>query len=138
MIVDKFGQTIACPFPKRKLRPVDGGQAIQLPGDELEFVHPCLSEQLIPTTFGGSLNTIYTPQDTHDAATASGVPMTPFIQLNPAINQEARINATFLERVIGEGKSSWWEPCSDWENPIFGCEYHPFSAKSSRQLLRLL
>ena len=121
VIVDKFGQAIACPFPKRKQRPVDGAQSSN-PIDELDFIHPCLSEQLIPSMLNGSLNTVYTTQDTHDAATASGVPMTPFVQLQPSINQNARVNATFLKRVTGKGTSSWWQPCTDWENPIIGCK----------------
>lgn len=46
--------------------------------------------------------------------------MTPFIQLTPAINQEARINATFLRKVTENGKARW-ASCDDWDNPIFGC-----------------
>lgn len=121
MIVDKFGQAVACPFPKRKQRPVDGGPP-STPIDELDFIHPCLSEQLIPSLLNGSLNTVYTTQNTHDAATASGVPMTPFIQLQPSINQNARVNATFLKRVTDTNNAPRWLPCTDWENPIIGCK----------------
>ena len=92
-----------------------------------EFVHPCLSEQLTPSLFNGHLNTVYTTQDTHDKATKSGYPMTPFMQLNPAINQEARMNAVFVERLQGLGGVSSWQPCTDWENPIFGCELFSFA-----------
>jgi hypothetical protein len=84
------------------------------------FIHPCLSEQLIPSLLDHTLNTVYTPQETHDQATKTGYPMTPFIQLTPAINQEARINAVFVEKFSGSSKKPW-KPCSDWENPIFGC-----------------
>jgi hypothetical protein len=45
--------------------------------------------------------------------------MTPFIQLNPAINQAARMNAAFL-RVAPDEKS--WLPSNEWDNPIFGCK----------------
>lgn len=115
MLVDKFGQAIACPTPKRRPRPGSAADQDHVP----EFVHPCLSEQLLPSQLDdGNLNTIYTTADTHDKATTANVPMTPFIQLNPAINQNARLNASFLEpKADGQG----WTPCSEWENPIFGC-----------------
>lgn len=87
-----------------------------------KFIHPCLSEQLVPSLLGDTLNTVYTPKDTHDQATKTGYPMTPFIQLTPAINQEARINATFVEMLTDSGTPGW-KPCSDWENPIFGCMF---------------
>ena len=44
--------------------------------------------------------------------------MTPFIQLNPAINQEARINANFVKP-----NGSKWQICSEWDNPILGCKF---------------
>jgi hypothetical protein len=118
-IVDKFGQAISYPPPQRTPRSV-------LTGDPVvpDYVHPCIDEQLIPSlSADGSLNTVYTSQQTHDAASSSGYPMTPFIQLTPAINQEARINAMFLEHVLDNAqKPTGWKPCSDWENPIFGCK----------------
>lgn len=158
-IIDKFGQVIAVPFPKRKARPT--GNTIS---GEQTFIHPCLSEQLVPSVINRGpkhereLNTVYTPQETHDIATDSELPLTPFVQLSPAINQEARINAFFLKQAFGKqfpaltpvvktntvatsaaantgdstpGKdntsmtvtSSWWETCTDWDDPIIGCEF---------------
>lgn len=118
-IVDKFGQAISCPAPTQtadlRTPRLREGQAPPMP----KFIHPCLSEQLVPSLLGNNLNTVYTPKETDDHVTKTGYPMTPFIQLTPAINQEARINATFVEMISGPGKESW-KPCSDWENPIFG------------------
>jgi hypothetical protein len=115
--VDKFGQAISYPPPKRTLRD-NPNNALDVPG----YVHPCIDEQLLPSLFNRTLNTVYTPQDTLDkiTKTSSGYPMTPFIQLTPALNQEARINALFLEKITNANKSQSWQPCSDWENPIFG------------------
>ncbi|KAH8901387.1 hypothetical protein GQ53DRAFT_851002 [Thozetella sp. PMI_491] len=119
-IVDKFGQAICYPFPKQTMgrtpRVVD-------PTATPDFIHPCLSEQLLPSLLsdGKTLNTVYTPAQTHDLATKSGYPMTPFIQLTPAINQEARINLSFVEPQSGHGDPrTTWSIRGDWENPIFG------------------
>jgi hypothetical protein len=117
-IVDKFGQAVCYPAPSRALR--DESQAAL---DVAKYIHPCLDEQLLPSLFGDTMNTVFTPQDTQDkiSNTSSGYPMTPFLQLTPAINQEARINAAFLQKTTTpNGGSLAWTPCSDWENPIFG------------------
>jgi hypothetical protein len=115
--VDKFGQAVCYPPPKRALR--DESKAAL---DVGKYVHPCIDEQLLPSLFGDTMNTVFTPQDTQDkiTKTSSGYPMTPFMQLTPAINQEARINSVFLQKVKDVNNSQSWKPCSDWENPIFG------------------
>lgn len=114
--MDKFGQAVCYPPPKRALR--DEAKAAK---DSLRYVHPCIDEQLLPSLFGDKINTVFTPQDTEKfTKTSSGYPMTPFIQLTPAINQEARINATFLQKIQSPNETKSWKPCSDWENPIFG------------------
>ncbi|KAK5455897.1 hypothetical protein LTS15_005215 [Exophiala xenobiotica] len=118
-IVDKFGQTISCPLPQetpgqRTRKPKPG----ELPATP-SFIHPCLSQQLLPSLLDNTLNTVYTPTETEDKNTNTDYPMTPFMQLTPAINQEARINATFVNK-LGNGSKKPWKPCNDWEVPIFG------------------
>ncbi|KAF1950576.1 hypothetical protein CC80DRAFT_496806 [Byssothecium circinans] len=114
-IVDKFGQAIPLPITGAPDRP----NRVSNPSKTPDFIHPCLSEQLIPSLLDGELNTVYTTKQTQDMATSSGYPMTPFAQLTPAINQEARINASFLLAPDAKKKTTW-KICSDWENPIFG------------------
>jgi hypothetical protein len=113
-IVDKFGQAIACPLPKPKLR---------VPPGTPDFpIHPCLADQLCPTVLkDNKLNTVFTSTD---ALTSSGMVQSPFIQITPAINQTARINAAFLQRNFDDNGTALtppWRICNDWDNPIFGC-----------------
>jgi hypothetical protein len=85
-----------------------------------EFVHPCLADQLCPGVFPPDSSTLNTVFVNPDGPTSSGARLSPFVQLTPAINQDARINASWLRR--GHAPSSAvWSPCSDWENPVFGC-----------------
>lgn len=90
-IVDKFGQAVCCPPTERTL---------YTPSGPPKFVHPCLADQLLPTVLDdGTLNVVYGPtQVPPDPRTHSGYPMSPFIQLTPSINQDARVNASFVQR----------------------------------------
>lgn len=109
-IVDKFGQAVCCPLPKPKPR---------VPPKIPEFLHPCLSDQLCPSVLpDNTLNTVFTSPD---APTSSGARLCPFIQITPAINQNARINARFVEK---DSEPSSWKVCDDWDNPILGCKLH--------------
>lgn len=117
VIVDKFGQAISA-----------------LPPDQLptaattapNFVHPCLSDQLCPTvltdpkTKKDYLNTIYhTSSDT--VTTSSNYPLSPFIQMTPAINQDSRINSNFMQKLFDkDGNFTAWQATTEWENPIVG------------------
>lgn len=111
-VVDKFGQALSCPPTHRTLR---------VPSGQPEFIHPCVADQLLPTVLpDGALNVVY---GTPDPPTKSKYPMSPFIQLTPAINQDARLNATFLQREVSADSSSTftrWRPSTAWDNPVFG------------------
>ncbi|CZR68331.1 uncharacterized protein PAC_18230 [Phialocephala subalpina] len=111
VIVDKFGQAIACPLPAQ--------QPTTPPTIPAFHIHPCLADQLCPTVLdqkGTTLNTVFPISD--DLST-SGMVLSPFIQITPAINQAARINASFLTKST-DSNSPPWRECNDWDNPIFG------------------
>lgn len=108
-IIDKFGQGVALPAPKRKLR---------IPPEVPECVHPCLSDFLIPDIVDNQLNTIYPELQRPDHGTW---PLSRFMQLTPAINQNSRLNATFVNRSETPGFPYWHETENDKpESPIFG------------------
>lgn len=121
-IVDKFGQAICVPPPHPQRR-VDTVPATPPPA-----VYPCLSDYLTPDVItvkdpatGNQrqvLNTIYGEPD---EVKTSEWPLCRFIQLTPSINQEARINATFLTRTDSKTYPFWRETIDDVpESPIFG------------------
>ncbi|CZR52728.1 uncharacterized protein PAC_02605 [Phialocephala subalpina] len=112
-IVDKFGQAISWPLPQRKSR---------VPPPMPDFaIHPCIADQLCPTVLpDNTLNTVF---PTADKFTSSGMVLSPFIQITPAINQTSRINAHFLRKDLdasGKLQSPPWTICNDWDNPIIG------------------
>lgn len=87
-----------------------------------------------PTGEQYALNTVFTTQQTQDRILESGTMMTPFIQLTPAINQEARLNFKFLEsKVDVDGIAQPWSICSDWDSPIFGCKTADYTATHRNQ-----
>lgn len=93
-IIDKFGQAIHAldPRPSKTAPPP---------------LYPCLSDYYAPQMLDGNIaNTIV--QD------AAG--FCEFVQLPPAINQPARLNAAF----ITADKDGTWHPATEWENPIWG------------------
>lgn len=104
-VVDKFGQAVCVPQPTRVKRL--GGLA--------EAVLPCLADNLCPSliTVNGAteMNTVIKNTAGVDA---SGYPLCPLVQLTPAINQEARINAEFM---VQDGSN--WRVATDWDNPIW-------------------
>jgi hypothetical protein len=117
-IIDKFGQAICLPVPtKRRVKPVQPPES---------RIYPCLSHYLAPDVFGGRLNTIFPT----DPVTDGSWPLCPYVQLSPAINQAARINASFLiQDVIPSPAATMpkpnptyspWREATDYENPIWG------------------
>jgi hypothetical protein len=107
--VDKFGQAIALPTPGPKLR---------VPPQIPESVHPCLSDFLTPDIVENKLNTVYPEDKQPDHGTW---PLCRFMQLSPAINQNTRVNASFLNRSPNPGLPFWNETENDKpESPIFG------------------
>jgi len=108
-IIDKFGQAVALPAPKPKLR---------VPPPVPEVVHPCLSDILIPDIVENQLNTVY-PEDQQPVQ--GDWPLCRFMQLTPAINQNSRLNASFLTKSPTPGFPYWNETENDKpESPIFG------------------
>ena len=86
-------------------------------------MHPCIEGQLLPTILpDGTLNVVTgVDQLPPTPATHSGYPMSPFIQLIPAINQDARINACFVQREpTASTDTHHWRPSSPWDNPVLG------------------
>ena len=119
-IVDKFGQAICIPTPRpRRKVPLTVPSA---------GIYPCLSDYLTPDVRDGKLNTVF---DIPGSAIGSGDPGHPegdgewplcqYMQLTPAINQDARINASFVIRDSDSSSPSPWRTvASDFEQPIWG------------------
>lgn len=101
-IVDKFGQSICLPSPKPRLRRPTGPPTSE--------IFPCLSDYLAPDVINGRLNTIF---PTPDPVVPGKWPLCPYIQLTPAINQDTRINGSFLIRDTVEAGtySEWYVNC---------------------------
>jgi len=122
-IVDKFGQVICTPAPER---------IPKKPRAKPRFIYPCLSDQLCPSLIPDEkdpqkmiLNTVFAAEPPKSAPVTSdpefaGV-LSPFIQISPSINQPCKLNAYFLKK--DESNLKDWKVCTDWENPIFGCEF---------------
>lgn len=112
-IVDKFGQAICLgpPGNKPRLRHPTGQPATN--------IFPCLSDYLAPTVLNGQLNTVFPSGP--PGQVAGDWPLCQFAQLTPSINQDARINASFLLRdPLPGGQFSAWREASDYEQPIWG------------------
>jgi hypothetical protein len=117
-IIDKFGQVIS---------------GIQIPGeprvpssDLPASIHPCLGDQvcpsLIPKTSNLNTVTALTSADAHlpNPDLPGGYPLCPYVQLTPAINQSARINAEFVEPVTdSNGTFQSWKTTNDWDEPVW-------------------
>ncbi|KAK3939530.1 hypothetical protein QBC46DRAFT_437333 [Diplogelasinospora grovesii] len=95
-IFDKFGQTISAINPA--------------PARTIPALNPALSEYFHPQHLKG---------DPKQAKTVEGAQYAScqFAQFPPTINQESRMNASFLHFDDDLGA---WRPCTEWENPIWG------------------
>ncbi|KKK12797.1 hypothetical protein ARAM_004725 [Aspergillus rambellii] len=112
-IIDKFGQAIS---------------ALPLPAEgesrERRALFPCVADYYAPQSLSedGEPNVI----EPHPPGAVSPKDCE-FIQLPPAINQPARLNAAFLSldherdtsKTSGLG-DPFWRPSSDWESPLWG------------------
>jgi hypothetical protein len=115
-IIDKFGQAVCLPFSNKR-------RVIQEQPPDAK-IYPSLSDYLAPdvikahpTDKTGVLNTVF---KTPDPAVDGEWPKCQFIQLTPSINQEARINASFMTQdTVGKTYSPWRE-CTEYESPIWG------------------
>ncbi|PLN77507.1 hypothetical protein BDW42DRAFT_202579 [Aspergillus taichungensis] len=98
-IIDKFGQALVAidPQPRRSARP---------------SLYPCISD-------------FYEPQLLEDVYANTVIQEKPgqcqFVQLPPQINQDARLNAAFVQRTrTPDTDKAYWRPASEWDNPIWG------------------
>ena len=97
-VIDKFGQAISAISPA----PLNYGAAVPT-------ISPCLSDTYFPGTVGdvdpstpAARANCVIPQSDNRAC--------PFINLPPAINQPARLNAAFVTKSNGS-----WTSSSEWE-----------------------
>jgi len=95
-IFDKWGQAISAINPA--------------PSNTIPPLYPALSEYFHPQHLSsdpGRANTV--GDDPYDHCQ--------FAQFPPTINQDARINASFLHF---DADARSWRPCTEWESPIWG------------------
>lgn len=111
-IIDKFGQAIPALEPKPRLK---------APTQPPPSIYPCMSDYLTPNSIGGFPNVVFRDQD-------MTLPSR-FVQFTPSINQDARINGSFVKKAfekLPDGSDDttkfrgFWEPVSDWDQPIWG------------------
>ncbi|KAJ2903782.1 uncharacterized protein MKZ38_009348 [Zalerion maritima] len=113
-VVDKFGQAVHVVDPE----PARGGR--------FHTFSPIISESLTPNKLLGADG-----QETNEPNVAlRQAPIDPeasdleypcpFFNLPPAINQPARINAFFVQKVKEETGDYKWRRTTDWDNPIWG------------------
>lgn len=95
-IFDKFGQAISAINPA--------------PANQIPPLLPALSEYFHPQHLKG---------DTRQAVTVGQnlYGTCQYAQFPPAINQDARINASYLSF---DDSLKLWRPCTEWENPVWG------------------
>jgi len=106
-IVDKFGQAIHLIDPSPP------------PKGHFYTTSPIISKSLFvgeyldPSTGQKRPNTAILQQQDPSAC--------PFISLPPAVNQPARMNACFVQKVQEEENGPWvWRRISDWDSPVWG------------------
>lgn len=95
-VFDKFGQAISAINPA--------------PASRIPPLYPALSEYFHPQ---------HLPSDRKLAFTVGDNPYgsCQYAQYPPTINQDARINASFLHF---DDQIKLWRPCTEWENPVWG------------------
>ncbi|KAK5193145.1 hypothetical protein LTR92_007439 [Exophiala xenobiotica] len=112
-IIDKFGQAICLPPSNRR-------KVLELDPPDAK-IYPCLSDYLAPDVIKakpkdttGILNTVFA----NPTQATDGVwPHCQYVQLTPSINQDARINGSFL---MQDALNSPWREVSEYESPIWG------------------
>ncbi|KAL8769553.1 MAG: hypothetical protein Q9209_004484 [Squamulea sp. 1 TL-2023] len=113
-IVDKFGQVISAIPPKPLLRKPDLRH--------IETAYPCLGDQVCPNLVPGTnhLNTV-TALTEADPQLPGSYPLCPYIQITPALNQPARLNAHFVTpKTAANGAFEGWRISDDWDQPVWG------------------
>ncbi|KAF3055929.1 hypothetical protein GL218_07121 [Daldinia childiae] len=118
-IIDKFGQALV---------PIDQNPQIDGPPP----LYPCISDFYEPQTIKVD------GKDHANTVIKDNPAQCEFLQLPPQINQNARLNANFVQRISDDPEdekkvigalgalsndspgSATWRPASEWENPIWG------------------
>lgn len=119
-IIDKFGQAICMPKILRRPRvapPVPNTTILPCLSD---WLAPDIIDNVDPTVVDKKLNTVF---PTTDPVKPGEWPLCQYIQLTPAINQNARINASFLFRSTidkATQKYSKWQEATDYDPMIWG------------------
>jgi hypothetical protein len=119
-IVDNFGQVVCLPKVLRRPR--------EPPLIPQANIYPCLSDWLAPDALENAdpkitdkvLNTVF---PNPEPVKQGEWPLCQYIQLTPAINQEARINASFLKRSTIDQASqrySPWQEATNYDLMVFG------------------
>ena len=107
-IIDKFGQAIHAIDPRWSVDPPPP-------------IYPCISEFYAPQLLSKEPRPPPAPPapsgDIANTVRLQLPGLNEYIQLPPHINQQARLNGTFVKR-HKDGKS--WVPQTEWENPIWG------------------
>jgi len=97
-IIDKFGQTACAIDPKPR---ISGPPPI----------YPCISDYYEPQMLRDGYANVAVPQKEPGICE--------FMQVSPAINQPARLNATFVTNDNSQ-PTAYWRPITEWENPVWG------------------
>lgn len=104
-IVDRFGQVLSA-------LPDDGGP--KLADGKLEWLYPCVGEELKPSTTQVGDVTVPLTVLPQPAREKCGI-----VQLPPGLNQAARLNGCF---VVPDGRAGAapWKPANEWDDPVWG------------------
>ncbi|KAK6524175.1 hypothetical protein TWF694_005835 [Orbilia ellipsospora] len=97
-IIDKFGQT-ACA--------IDPTPTLAGPPP----LYPCISDYYEPQMLPDGYANVAIPQKLPGICE--------FMQVSPAINQSARLDASFVISDTSQ-PTAYWRPTTEWENPIWG------------------
>jgi len=97
-IIDKFGQTACAIDPT----PTTSGPPP---------IYPCISDYYEPQMRSTGYANVAIPQKEPGICE--------FMQVSPAINQPARLNAAFVKNDSSQS-SAYWRPITEWENPVWG------------------
>jgi hypothetical protein len=117
-IIDKFGQAVCLPKVLRRPRVP--------PLIPATTIYPSLSDWLAPDALENAdqevkakfMNTIF-PTDM--PVQEGHWPLCQYVELTPAINQDARINASFLFRkTVGQQQYSDWQEATDYDPMVWG------------------
>lgn len=109
-IVDRFGQVLSA-------LPEDGGP--KLADANLEWLYPCVGEELKPSTRQVDNATVPLTVLPQPVPKKCGV-----VQLPPGLNQAARLNGCFVVP-DGRARTPWkpaalWKPANEWDDPVWG------------------